>query len=323
MKIVNYTEWFASHIALVLEVDDVLVFNEGTVNSFVYNGKVIIRCWGSASASRKSTSDRGRGGYATGLLISHANQLFWAVVGTYKKSFNGNQSACWGSSSYSGAASDIRLFYDGNLLSSESLRSRIIVAGGGGTAGASSRKGGDGGGLVGLECPNTSYGTGGQAGTQTSGFKFGIGEKGTYHASGYGGSGGSGYYGGRGITPDGSRDDDRGGGGGSGFISGYPGCNAIDSLGNHTGQPKHYSGLAFEAPWNLIAGNMTMPSFPSSEGYSTMTGNTNTGLIVLQAVERTTVFANVYPAYTFTEENDIQTFIDPAWEKLDDLYNKP
>ena len=85
-----------------------------------------------------------------------------------------------------------------------------------------------------------SASAGGSGASQTGGYSFG----GASNVSGnYACGGGGGYYGGKGAT--------RGGGGGSSFISGYAGCNAIDSSGAHTGQPNHYSGKVF------INGSMT------------------------------------------------------------------
>ena len=62
------------------------------------------------------------------------------------------------------------------------------------------------------------------------------------------GAGGGGYYGGGGAScdyPNYNDLDDSGGGGGSSFISGYTGCDAVNSSGIHTGQANHYSGLTF------------------------------------------------------------------------------
>ena len=80
--------------------------------------------------------------------------------------------------------------------------------------------GGAGGGLNGLTNREHS-----KPGTQTSGYKFGIGQDGygVGSSDGVAGSGG-GYYGG--TTSD-YADECEAGAGGSSFVSGYDGCNAI------------------------------------------------------------------------------------------------
>ena len=111
----------------------------------------------------------------------------------------------------------------------QSLLSRIIVAGGGaGVGGGNDGKGGQGGGLSGTTKDGGSgYGSNAGPGTQTespqSGDErarggFGYGGLGLYKDSGYGGSGGGGWYGGSGTVPDGSGDDDQAGTGGSGYV---------------------------------------------------------------------------------------------------------
>jgi hypothetical protein len=57
--------------------------------------------------------------------------------------------------------------------------------------------------------------------------------------------GGGGYYGGGGGVTSAYCVGGSAGGGGSSFISGYTGCNAINSSGTVTGQPNHYSGYVF------------------------------------------------------------------------------
>ena len=103
--------------------------------------------------------------------------------------------------------------------------------------------GGAGGGLNGLTNRERS-----KPGTQTSGYKFGIGQDGygVGSSNGVAGSGG-GYYGG--TTSD-YADECEAGAGGSSFVSGYDGCNAIsnESTENniiHTSQNIHYSCLLY------------------------------------------------------------------------------
>ncbi|MFR6022530.1 MAG: glycine-rich protein [Clostridia bacterium] len=104
--------------------------------------------------------------------------------------------------------------------------------------------GGAGGGLKGLTNRTRS-----KPGTQTSGYKFGIGQDGygVGSSNGVAGSGG-GYYGG--TTSD-YADNCEAGAGGSSFVSGYDGCEAIleESTENniiHSGQKIHYSKKEFQ-----------------------------------------------------------------------------
>ena len=104
--------------------------------------------------------------------------------------------------------------------------------------------GGAGGGLKGLTNRTRS-----KPGTQTSGYKFGIGQDGygVGSSNGVAGSGG-GYYGG--TTSD-YADNCEAWAGGSSFVSGYDGCEAIleESTENniiHSGQKIHYSKKEFQ-----------------------------------------------------------------------------
>ena len=126
--------------------------------------------------------------------------------------------------------------------------------------------GGAGGGLNGLTNRTRS-----KPGTQTSGYKFGIGQDGygTGSSNGVAGSGG-GYYGG--TTSD-YADDCEAGAGGSSFVSGYDGCDAIseDSTENnikHTGQSIHYSKKEF---LNIVMKNGNEQKNKRNDGYSSIT----------------------------------------------------
>ena len=114
-----------------------------------------------------------------------------------------------------------------------SLLSRILVAGGAGGGGGCGgnndnvRAGYGGGTEGGYDVYTSGYGYNAGPGTQTgsptndhpeTNGGFGYGGFGTMVNSGYGGSGGGGWYGGCGTCPDGSGDDDRYGTGGSGYV---------------------------------------------------------------------------------------------------------
>lgn len=165
-----------------------------------------------------------------------------------------------------GGATDIRIV-PGEWNNFNSLKSRLMVAAGGGGAGYKT-DGGDGGGLIGLTNRSLS-----KPGTQTSGYKFGIGQNGygTGNSNGVAGSG-AGYYGG--TTSD-YADNIEAGAGGSSFVSGYEGCNAIaeESTENniiHTGQNVHYSGKKFTNIKMLNGNSNEIPTRKSSNGYATI-----------------------------------------------------
>lgn len=69
--------------------------------------------------------------------------------------------------------------------------------------------------------------------------------------------------------------------GGSSFISGYEGCNAVDSNGNHTSQPYHYSGYVF-TNMQMIAGSKQIPT---QDGTSTMLGNSGNGFAKITFIQ--------------------------------------
>ena len=215
-----------------------------------------------------------------------------------------------------GGATDIRLVKGDTYKDFNSLKSRIIVAAGGGGANHRNTigevpqwgqgDGGYGGGLNGgdgLRDDNTiswatvpycqiSYGAqqkqGGRGyqntvkeGVVTSTISlnsvycglFGFAPSETEGARVQSGGGG-GYYAG-------CDSGHVGGSGGSSFISGYSGCDAISESSTenaivHTGQPNHYSGLAFTNT-QMIDGKSTMPS-PNG---GTETGHSGDGACII------------------------------------------
>lgn len=191
-----------------------------------------------------------------------------------------------------GGASDIRLVA-GNWDDFESLKSRIMVAGG---AGGNSRHNydpkskisfgdsGSGGTLKGVD----SYGSDryqllyGIGATQTTGYKFGIGQNGLYCKTSLNGMGGGagGYFGSTsGLCPPQAWIPPLGAGGGSSYVSGCEGCKAISEKATEknivmTEQAIHYSGKVFK---NIVmkSGNEKMPH-PYG---GTMIGNNGDGYI--------------------------------------------
>ncbi|EAY00740.1 hypothetical protein TVAG_096500 [Trichomonas vaginalis G3] len=122
--------------------------------------------------------------------------------------------------------------------------------------------GGHGGGIKGTkgQIPSGSPLSLTSAATQTYGyqvFQGGKGEDGKSTA----GSGGGGYYGGRGgsVYLVDAAEYTSGGSGGSSFISGHPGCIAMNSQGSSLGTSIHPSGFFFENTIT-IQGNSEIPS---------------------------------------------------------------
>lgn len=136
--------------------------------------------------------------------------------------------------------------------------------------------GGSGGGISATGCIwkyyNTEVTNHTYNATQTTGYKFGIGQNAI--TLGNAGGAGGGYYGGYS-----SIDNPAGGaGGGSGFISGYDGCDAISENSTedniiHTGQSIHYSGKCFTNAILLDGNNNNnnIPNKNTDNGYATIT----------------------------------------------------
>ncbi len=222
-----------------LEVRREFGYTGGQQSITLAAGKYKMECWGARGGNGYGNSKGGYGAYVVGTITLNSSPVLYIYVGqigndnnTRRTSWNGG--AMGGGDTYGGVenggagggASDIRL-EGGSWNAITSLRSRIMVAGGGGGAGGWT------------SC------AGGAGGTGTFNSTLGTGTTGINNQSG-GGGGGGGYYGG---NTNGSVQLQyrvgRGAFGGSSFISGHPGCNALNVSGNHTGQPVHYSGLQF------------------------------------------------------------------------------
>lgn len=264
----------------------------GSSQEFIsnYNGSYKIEAWG-ASGSDFSTYTGGNGAYVSGNINLEKDRELFVFVG----SSNGYNGGGTGNSSYGatgGGATDIRLLNDTGF---DGLKTRIMVAAGGGSAenrgdGYGAGNGGAGGNLIGIDGETDKsvitevYGQfPGAGGTQISGGKTlainNTSNNTTYsngNASfGLGGSlnagGGGGYYGGAGSLNSGA-------GGGSSYVSGYDGCNSIDSSSSedniiHIGSSIHYSGYYFKEPV-MYAGDELMPTH---DGMGNMTGNSGDG----------------------------------------------
>lgn len=242
----------------------------------------------------------GTGGYASGIIKLNKGEKLFIYVGQKGEngtntpgkltatSFNGGGAGIGSpdgndGGGAGGGATDIRLI-SGKYDDFNSLKSRIIVAGGG-SGGATvagdfkNKAGGSGGGIIAngsvWRYPSTENKNHMYNATQTSGYKFGIGENGQSYNNAGGAGAGGGYYGGkssREIYPGGA-------GGGSGFISGYDGCDAIAENSTedniiHTGQSVHYSGKKFLNA-TLLDGNSNKIPYKNSDfngnGYTSIT----------------------------------------------------
>ena len=214
------------------------------------SGQYRIKCYGGDGAVRHQCGKAAIGGYAEGVLNLQRSQTLYAYVGSSaylvgsifssaikdqvfdnKIAFNvsfGSYNEMELGGMMGGGATDVRLIddTDPNHTVQESLLSRFIVAGGGGGEGGDNRYGGNGGGTSGNWYNGGGYGTNNGPGTQTStpsqsgisGGGFGYNGVGVNQNSGFGGSGGNGWFGGNGTVPDGGGDDDYGGCGGSGYV---------------------------------------------------------------------------------------------------------
>ena len=259
-----------------------------------------IECWGASSG--RNVKDKVVygicfGAYTKGYLDILANFALYIYVGQegvrfqsdfdhpQNGTFNGGGGFLYpnsdGNNSTGGGATDIRL-QDGDWNNFNSLKSRIMVAAG---AGASIIEGivegiqSSGGTLSSLGDAENHFQNGydttiSQGASQTSGYKFGIGQDGGRAG------GGGGYYGGCAHGNEGGLNGLRGSGGSS-FISGYIGCDAISESSTedniiHTGQPNHYSGKVFINSV-MIAGDAIMPK-PKG---GTETGHSGDGYCII------------------------------------------
>ena len=245
----------------------------GTVQTYtpILAGKYYLQVWGAEGAGYNSGSSfsgkGGYGGYAAGQLqLEKSRECYvycggrpidYALTGYTDGGWNGGGAQTGGASG--GGATDIRFVpCSKTTIWNEvaSLRSRIIVAGGGGGWDTKST-GGYGGGLYGGDGVNSSTtaatgGTPNAGGSGSPAGSFGQGGSG-----GDSGAGGGGWYGGGKGNNNSSA-----GGGGSGFISGHPYCNGMNSSGAHQGAGKpsliRFPGTSSDVAVSFISGTTTL-----------------------------------------------------------------
>ena len=241
-----------------------------------------IECWGASGGNYINDEIylQGKGAYTSGEISFSKDLLLYIYVGQKGlrsiSSFNQPQNGTFNggggfvlmgynadyNNCQGGGATDVRL-QNGEWNTFNSLKSRIMVAAGGGSVVEdNSRMPSYGGALKSRDYtdtyPDQVWTNAAQGATQTSGYKFGIGQ------DGYRAGGGGGYYGGCAIVTDDNNQKGIRGAGGSSFISGYPNCDAISESSTethivHTGQPNHYSGYVFSNPIMINGGGSSMP----------------------------------------------------------------
>ena len=292
-----------------------------------------IECWGAQGADHyhAATSYRaagthygGRGGYVKGYISFTSSRTLYLYTGD-QAGYNGGgvitaAESTWGANG--GGSTDVRLSAatSSGWSGTASFRSRIIVAAGGG--GANNRwsdaggaagtwwgegDGGYGGGLNGGNGQSINhdkgsyfncYGASQIAGGTIIGYgdyaadpdnvsyygQFGYAQAGSLHIQS---AGGGGWYGGAGKYHS-------GGSGGSSFMTGYTGCNGMNSstgahtnsaysiIGGYTYAFTGFSGCYHTDSMVLAAGNQTIPTPAGSlTGSGTEKGHTGTGYIII------------------------------------------
>ena len=287
---VFYPDVFAQEISEFSCTDDYQEFIAPTYGNYK------IELWGAAggrnlvdNAYTNTTYAKlgGKGAYTSGVITLKKNEKIYVYVGCKgrdaKKAtivaggYNGggrgdHDHSDDEASGAGGGATDVRLVKGDNWDDFTSLKSRIMIAGGGGGASYELR-GGNAGTLSGED---TLYSKGG---TQTTGYKFGIGQDGVYVNSNVDvAGGGGGYFGGFAKSSGASNSYKTAGAGGSSFVSGCTGCTAIS--GNSTedniyflNSNIHYSNYKF-SDIVMKSGSEEMPNYLDN---SVITGNSSDG----------------------------------------------
>jgi hypothetical protein len=267
------------------------------------DGTYKLEAWGAGGTLVQTSAPGGKGGYAAGESHLKRGQIFYIYAGETPArtaaAFNGGGAGNLYNNNFrggaGGGATDMRLV-GGEWNNATSLNSRILIAGGGSgggydpQAGTSYAPGAGAGGLTGYDVNNTKPGcnkgyggkqNNGGSGSSAGSFGKGGNAGGDSNCSG----GGGGYYGGGGSSKDAGYAGASSGGGGSSFISGMPGCMAInpastsnprtqDTNGDKTAL--NYSNSIFggaSPTWNdgedIIFSN---PSMVDGQGYQWNTG---------------------------------------------------
>ena len=177
---------------------------------------------GNSIANGTLQQNAGQGGYSNGEVVLQSGEKLYINIGgkgedgvleqdDIQGGYNGGGLSHWDKSddeASGGGGGATHIAKSSGLLSTlENNKDAILIVAGGGGGGSFASYGGSGGGYVGNSVSGSS------AGSQTSGYQFGLGGPGVENINSPGGGGGSGYYGGSG----GSRSE-AAGSGGSGYI---------------------------------------------------------------------------------------------------------
>ena len=277
----------------------------------LYPGLYFIECYGAQGGkgiiNKNPTFPGGNGAYTSGtLLVNQTLTLYLYIGGKGSDATNSDEPILGGwngggngkhetggdlnpdHSAAGGGSTDIRLI-NGPWNDSKSLRSRIMVAAGGSgsaynTYGAPD---GDTTGFIINQYQSQEFIPSDT--TQTTGYKFGIGQDGEDYSSQSGfavpfSGGGGGYYGGSTRYP--LETENKGynavSSSGSSYISGYIGCNSISEDGVHLDSPYHPSGVFFKNP--VMKNGLS--SFPSIDDSQNITGNEGNGAVKITILWR-------------------------------------
>lgn len=242
-------------------------------------GTYKIECWGAQGGTGLQNGVKvtygGKGAYTSGIIIIKKFTNLYLFVGGkgsdgsptkntiasggYNGGGNGGpDTSDDDGSGGGGGATDVRLV-NGDWNNQSSILSRIMVAAGG-SGSVYAGLGAPGGALNGFIATADSieaydYSTTNQA----NGYKLGVGENGRANTNTPSSGAGGGYYGGLAVNGIQQPTYKAVSSSGSSFISGYPGCNAVDENGAHLDSPVHYSGVRFLEP-QMKSGNETFPS---------------------------------------------------------------
>ena len=245
-----------------------LINNPSSTSVYLSPGTYKFECWGAQGGIGLRQGVKyypgGRGAYTSGVLKIEEDTTFYLFVGGRGKDGNSTKNTIAkggfngggnggpdtdddeGSGS-GGGSSDIRLI--GGLWNNfTSIFSRIMVAAGG-SGSAYEGYGAPGGALNGYNTSKINSESFTYSSTsQTNGYLLGIGENGRPHGWTPSSGAGGGYYGGLAVDGVDQPTNKAVSSSGTSFISGYPGCNAVDIDGNHTDSPIHYSQIVFSNP---------------------------------------------------------------------------
>ena len=276
-----------------------VITSHGKYNITLSPGVYSIECWGAEGGigmyDGKPITLGGKGAYAAGVIsINNKHQLFLYVGGkgedgsakenTYAKGgFNGGGTGGADTrddegSGGGGGATDIRLI-DDNTDQMNSLYSRIIVAAGGSGSSldAYGAPGGDITGYISGATGNSKFNP--SSTNQEKGYSLGVGENGKDDVCTPSSGSGGGYWGGLAQNPACENEYRTVSSSGSSFISGYPGCKAVNANGEIQNHPMHYSNIAFMNP--IIRNGLQL--FYSPNGTEEV-GHSGDGAIVIKLI---------------------------------------